>query len=696
MGSEIIENNDKEAEGVEYSIKKQMMIKIFIPIILLLLVGFYFLYITMRQNAYKTAEAVSQNQALQSALTLSEVLNEYTSTVNELKSNLEHFYLLPLGERETFIKNEINRIMYTNESIYSSWVYLDSGTINPTSSYELASIKNESGNIEITTLGDSRIIYDKDILNTGKQKLLEPYMGDERMHMVYILPLMDEGESIIGAVGIDFKLDDLQTYIEKQKVLEEGFMRILSNTGIVVAHRNFSRVGDFSGELDEDGQGEYINIIQNGLIHTSIEYSAAINQNTFKSLAPIKVGGTYWTVGTILTQEEIMAASMHQLRTLSLISIAFISFIGLLIIVISNKISKPMMAIVGVARKVSDLDISEDISMSLTHRKDEVGVLARSFERIVINLRSFMKANIEVSKHLTSNADELSAISQQTSASADEISKTVEEVALGADEQAREAEQAVQSMIDFGTLIESEQAELNHLNQVALEVIELKEQGIDRILDLVKKTELNEKSSVEISDVIINANASAEKISEASAMIKSIADQTNLLALNAAIEAARAGDAGRGFAVVAEEIRKLAEQSEQFTEDILVIIDDLKYKTENAVITMNSMNQVVKEQSQSVSETRNKFDGIAKSIEKTQEVIEKLNHSAHIMQKKKDLIISNIENLAAITEEYAASTQEVNATVEEQTASMNQIADASESLLALAEQMNQSLIKFKY
>ena len=692
-------NSNAERSGgrkVENSIRKQMMVKIFLPIIILLIVGLYFLYATMRNNAFNTAEAISQNQALQSSVTLTEVLNEYTSTVEELKIRLEQYHLISLGERERFIENQLMHIIGTNDSIFSTWVHLEGGLVQASSVFERAYLKDESGKLKQSTINDANIVSDLTVLKTGNPLLLEPYMGDERMHMVYILPLSDDKGQVVGALGVDFKLDALQSYIENQKVLEEGFMRILSNTGIVVAHRSFARVGNFSGELDENGQGEYIHVIQNGLTHTSIEYSAAIDQNTFKSLAPIKVGGTYWTVGTILTQEEVMAESMRQLRNLTLISVVFISVIGAFIIIMANQISKPMMAIVGIARRISDLDIREDVSESLSGRKDEVGVLARAFERIVVNLRDFMKSNVDASNHLSSYADELSAISQQTSITADEISKTVEEVAHGADDQAREAEQAVQSMNDFGMLIESEQNELTHLNKATLEVIRLKEEGIEKISDLVQKTKLNESSAEEISEVIINANESAEKIAEASTMIKSIADQTNLLALNAAIEAARAGESGRGFAVVAEEIRKLAEQSDRFTADISVIISDLKYKTENAVLTMKTMNQVVKEQSYSVGEAREKFDGIAKAIELTQEVIEKLNRSGEHMQEKKELIISNIENLAAVTEEYAASTEEVNASVEEQTAAMNQIADASESLSKIAEEMNENLLKFKY
>lgn len=684
------------SEKVENSIRKQMIIKILVPIILLLVVGFYFLYITMRNNAFETAEAVSQNQALQSSMTLTEVLSTYTSTAEELKVKLEQYGLLPMEEREKFMVNELQRVMKSNDSVAAAWIHWEQGVIQPTDSVQKAFVKNDSGSVEASDFNDASIVTDLTVLSTGKPHLLEPYMGEERMHMVYILPVFNEQGKVVGALGMDFRLDALQAYIEAQQVLEEGFMRILSNSGIVVAHKSFARVGNFSGELDENGQGEYIHIIQNGLTHTSIEYSAAIDQNTFKSLAPIKVGGTYWTVGTILTQEEVMAESMRQLKLMTMISIAFIAMIGLLIIIMSNQITKPMLAIVHVARRISDLDIREQVDQAFISRKDEVGVLARSFDSIVTNLRAFMKSNVAASENLTSYADELSAISQQTSITADEISKTVEDVAHGADEQAREAEQAVHTMNDFGMLIESEQQELTHLNKATLEVMRLKEEGLGKIAELVQKTKLNEQSAEEISDVIVNANGSAAKIAEASTMIKSIADQTNLLALNAAIEAARAGESGRGFAVVAEEIRKLAEQSESFTEEISIIISDLKRKTESAVITMNTMNQVVQEQSQSVGEARDKFDGIAAAIEMTQAVIEKLNHSGQIMQEKKGHIIGNIEGLAAVTEEYAASTEEVSASVEEQTAAMNQIADASESLSKIAEEMNQSLLKFRY
>ena len=681
---------------VKKGIKSQMLAYILLPIVVVFSIAFLGLYNSMKTTAYENAELTSERQALTSASILDEKFDKMISSVDEAQNILNLVSELPEDQRLSYVENQLNRLMKQDGSIYAAWSYwTPKANIESMDNKEVAFLRKDDSSFSKSKIDKSLFGYSSEPIETGKEFLMEPYMGDKVMHLSYSKPLLNEMGQAIGVVGMNFKLSELQKYIEDQVVMEDGFMRILSNTGIVVAHKKFDRVGDFSGELDKNGQGEYVSIIQNGEIYTSIEYSTALNQNTFKSLAPIKVGGTYWTVGTILTEDEIMEESNKSIFTMVILAIIILITVSSLIIFIANSIAKSLSKVTEIAEDVADLDISNSVPENLLSRKDEVGILANAFEKILDSLKSFVNMNMQSVHILSENADSLSCISKESAETADQISKTIEEVAYGAGEQAKDAEMAVESITYFGNLIEEEQRELINLNKATDVVNQLKEEGIKNIVDLVEKTLQNKTAASEITEVILNANESAIKIEQSSLMIKNIAEQTNLLALNASIEAARAGDSGRGFAVVAEEIRKLAEQSDNFTEEIAIVIHELRNKTEEAVNTMTEMNQIVNDQSSSVESTKKQFEGIASAIEITKQIIEKLNKSGKIMDEKKDQIIGNIENLAVVTEEYSASTQEVNASVEEQTATIMQIADSSESLNNLVVEMEKSINKFK-
>lgn len=222
----------------------------------------------------------------------------------------------------------------------------------------------------------------------------------------------------------------------------------------------------------------------------------------------------------------------------------------------------------------------------------------------------------------------------------------------------------------------------------------MKNEGSVSILELMERTQERERYMERIQEGIIKTNQSAAKINSASQMIQAVAEQTNLLALNAAIEAARAGEAGRGFAVVAEEIKKLAEQSSNSTKEIDLIVNELQINSQNAVEIINKSAFIAKKQEDSVIITDERFKGIAAAVEKTKEIVGKLNISGQEMETKKNQIINILKNLALIAEENAASTQQVSAATEEQTASMIEIANASQGLSHLAQELQQAIDKF--
>jgi len=364
--------------------------------------------------------------------------------------------------------------------------------------------------------------------------------------------------------------------------------------------------------------------------------------------------------------------------------------------IISVYISKPIVDTSLFAKKIAELDITQDVPAALKKRKDELGVLANSFQLVTDSLRSFVKGISNASQHVASSSEELTATSQQAATAAEEVARTIEEMAKGAGDQARDTEIGSVKVNEIGNMIAEEELQRQVLNKAADEVVRLKEEGFQTLNELVEKTEASNKASKEIYNVVLNTSDSAKKIENASQMIRSIAGQTNLLSLNAAIEAARAGEAGRGFAVVADEIRKLAEDSNRFTKEIEGIVIELTDKTNSAVTTMQGAAALTEAQTKGVEVTKTKFEGISEAIEKTKDAISMLNKTGEAMNLKKDEIIDVIQSLSALSEENAAGTEEASASVEEQTASMEQIAEASEELAKLAEEMQRGIAKFKF
>lgn len=392
--------------------------------------------------------------------------------------------------------------------------------------------------------------------------------------------------------------------------------------------------------------------------------------------------------------DDVNDAIKGNIISVSIIGVAVV----VLLVFVLYRSSTEIIGVVDAQKQDTEMmaegDFSMDVPAQMQSREDEFGEIARANMTMKESVRDILRDVTKRAEFVAANSEELTATAHQSSIASEEMSSVIQEIAETTNAQAEDVEAGSLAVRELEQLLDRNNLNMDSLNHSTVEVNELKDEGLELIHDLVDKTEETREAIREISTVIADTNISADNIVKAIEMIQNISDQTNLLALNASIEAARAGEAGVGFAVVAEEIRNLAEESSNFTADIEVIVSDLTSKTLTAVDTMDTVDEIINLQADSVNRTDTKFQGISSSLEEIQHAITEVNQSNQAIDSQTQLLGELIENLAAVAEENAAGTEEAAASVEEQNAVMVEISNASEELAQIAEELNTSVNVF--
>ncbi len=327
--------------------------------------------------------------------------------------------------------------------------------------------------------------------------------------------------------------------------------------------------------------------------------------------------------------------------------------------------------------------------------KDEMGTLSTSVNHLITSLKDIVTLIAHTSSKLTVTSSTMSGNSDRITKSMNEITNTVGEIALSATQQAQDSENVAMEFENLGQVIEQSVTSTQRLSGASNQIQDVSKTGLKAVTELSDITRENQKSFDTIFDTIQNTNESAGKIGEVSNIIASIAQETNLLALNAAIEAARAGEAGKGFAVVADQIRKLAEQSSTSTSSIHSILETLQAQISRASIQSDSVKEAVKRQTQSVTETKERYRMIVDTLDTVNNEINQLDKVSKKMEESRSKVVEIISSLAAIAEENAASAEETSATTQEVLASMLTINEAVSEVDDLTTELRELISKFK-
>lgn len=503
--------------------------------------------------------------------------------------------------------------------------------------------------------------------------------------------IYDETGALVGTLSTGYVISQNEIVDSAKKMLGAEFTLFLKDERVASTITNSEGKRNIGTLLDQPDVVK--TVLAEGKTYLGSNQIEGTNYTV--AYGPL-VGANGKVIGMVAS--AIPTAFMESIsHTLTYRTIGVSTFALIIVIIIAiffvRRLLKPLQLILEKIREVAEGNLA--VSRLDIQSRDEIGKLAVGFNIMLESLRELIHQVAHSSEQVAASSEELTASAEQTAQVANQVATVIGEVADGAEKQLKAVDDTASVVGQMSAGIQQIASNIDIVAGTSTKSADAAQEGSKAVEKAITQMAQIEETVTRSAQVVTRLGDRSKEIGQIVDTISGIAGQTNLLALNAAIEAARAGEQGRGFAVVADEVRKLAEQSQEAAKQIAGLINEIKIDTDSAVVAMDEGTMEVRAGADVVNNAGQSFKEFYGSINEVSIQIQEISVAIQEMASGSQQIVSSVRDIDAISKDTAGQAQTVSVATEEQSATMEEIAASSQALAKMSEELTQAVSKFK-
>ncbi|MGR6541455.1 methyl-accepting chemotaxis protein [Paenibacillus tundrae] len=516
----------------------------------------------------------------------------------------------------------------------------------------------------------------------------DPYIDNKSKQFTVsiAMPIKTENGALQGVVASDILLSKLTDTVNQIDLGGLGYTFMLDKNGVILAHPQAELASTSAADNAELGP-LLSEMLANPAGQKSFQYNGENLLLYFK-----QIPSTGWIVGSVIS-EKLAYAEYYQLRNQYILIIT----VTLVVVLagaygVAARLIKPLKRLQLMSAQMSEGDFTGRVP---SKGKDEFAELGVAFNSMSDQLSQLLQQVQQSADRVQDISHDMANHTENTQRIAEQISIATDELAQGSSSQAESVYEGSNRLTEMSHTVNGINGSIEQSVAMMQEATDAMHAGLQAVDHQVHLAEDNRKSIQQVGESIHLLADKSRKIEDIASMIRDISAQTNLLALNASIEAARAGEHGRGFAVVAGEVRKLAEQSSQSVDSIIVLLSEIQAASSQSVDEVTSAQHVTQQQVASVHDMRDVFARIKQSVDGIDHQVRQVSTATSELDSNAGKIAEVISSVAAMSEQSAASTEEVASSTQEQFNYITTISERSRELTNHANTLFNEVKKFK-